>query len=71
MKAARLREYNERLVLEDVPIPDVQPDEVLVQVQACGMCRSDVQLVDGYFRKYQRPEASDLPIETSFTSRCS
>jgi propanol-preferring alcohol dehydrogenase len=52
MKAARIREYNERLVLEDVPIPDVQPDEVLVQVRACGMCRSDVQLVDGYFRKY-------------------
>ena len=43
MKAARIREYNERLVLEDVPVPDVQPDEVLVQVQACGMCRSDVQ----------------------------
>ena len=56
MKAARLREYNERLVLEDVPVPDVQPDEVLVQVQACGMCRSDVQLIDGYFRKY-----NDIP----------
>ena len=56
MKAARIREYNQRLVLEDVPIPDVQPDEVLVQVQACGMCRSDVQLIDGYFRKY-----ADIP----------
>ena len=32
MKAARIWEYNARLVLEDVPIPDVQPDEVLVQV---------------------------------------
>src|SRR5215467_9275346 len=56
MKAARIREYNKRLVLEDVPIPDVQPDEVLVHVQACGMCRSDVQLVDGYFRRY-----NDIP----------
>src|SRR5215467_4412298 len=56
MKAARIREYNKRLVLEEVPIPDVQPDEVLVKVQACGMCRSDVQLVDGYFRKY-----ADIP----------
>jgi len=56
MKAARIREYNKRLALEDVPIPDVQPDEVLVKVQACGMCRSDVQLVDGYFRKY-----NDIP----------
>ena len=52
MKAARIQEYNQPLVLEDVPVPDVQPDEVLVHVRACGMCRSDVQLVDGYFRKY-------------------
>jgi propanol-preferring alcohol dehydrogenase len=52
MKAARLHEYGKPLVLEDIPIPDFQPDEILVQVKACGMCRSDVQLVDGYFRPY-------------------
>ena len=52
MKAARIREYNKPLVFEDVDIPDFHPDEALIQVQACGMCRSDVQLVDGYFRKY-------------------
>src|SRR5262249_3858112 len=56
MKAARMHEYGKALVLEDVPVPDIQPDEVLVQVRACGMCRSDVQLVDGYFRKY-----ADIP----------
>ena len=56
MKAARLHEYGKALVLEDVPVPDIQPDEILVQVKACGMCRSDVQLVDGYFRKY-----ADIP----------
>lgn len=56
MKAARIREYSRPLVLEDVPVPEIQPDEVLVRVQACGMCRSDVQLVDGYFRKY-----ADIP----------
>src|SRR5262249_41431514 len=52
MKAARMHEYGKALVLEDVPVPDFQPDEILVKVTACGMCRSDVQLVDGYFRKY-------------------
>jgi alcohol dehydrogenase, propanol-preferring len=52
MKAARLHEYGKPLVLEDVPVPDIQPDEILVQVRASGMCRSDVQLMDGYFRKY-------------------
>ena len=28
MKAARLHEYGKALVLEDVPVPDIQPDEV-------------------------------------------
>ncbi|MGO8092859.1 NAD(P)-dependent alcohol dehydrogenase [Rhizobium leguminosarum] len=56
MKAALLYEYNKPLVYEDVPIPEIQSDEILVQVKACGMCRSDVQLVDGYFRKY-----ADIP----------
>lgn len=56
MKAARIQEYNKPLVFEDVPVPEIQPDEVLVQVRACGMCRSDVQLIDGYFRAY-----NDIP----------
>src|SRR5262245_42116444 len=52
MKAARMHEYGKPLVLEDVAVPDIQPDEILVQVKAAGMCRCDVQLVDGYFRRY-------------------
>ena len=56
MKAARLHEYGKPPVLEDIPVPGIQPDEILVQVKACGMCRSDVQLMDGYFRKY-----ADIP----------
>lgn len=52
MKAARIREYRKALVLEDVPVPDIQADEVLVKVAACGMCRSDVLLVDGFFENY-------------------
>jgi propanol-preferring alcohol dehydrogenase len=49
--------YNQPLVLEEVPTPDIRPDEVLLRVTAAGMCRTDVQLVDGYFRKYK-----ELPL---------
>jgi propanol-preferring alcohol dehydrogenase len=56
MKAARLHEYGKAPVLEEISVPDFQPDEILVNVKACGMCRSDVQLIDGYFRKY-----ADIP----------
>lgn len=52
MKAARILEYKKPLVLEDIPIPDIAPDEVLVKVAACGVCRSDVLLVDGFFQGY-------------------
>lgn len=61
MKAVRIREYGKPLVLEDVPVPDIQPNEALVQVRACGMCRSDVQLVDGYFRKYAEIPTPIIP----------
>src|SRR5262245_11736308 len=33
MKAARMHEYGKPLVLEDVPVPDIEPDEILVQVK--------------------------------------
>src|SRR5262245_40119005 len=56
MKAARMHEYGKALVLEDVTVPDIKPDATQVQVKACGMCRSDAQLVDGYFRPY-----ADIP----------
>jgi propanol-preferring alcohol dehydrogenase len=52
MRAARMHGYKQPLVLEGVPVPDLGADEVLLKVTAAGMCRTDVQLVDGYFRKY-------------------
>lgn len=41
MRAARMHGYNEPLRLEEIAVPDVGPDEVLVKVAAAGMCRSD------------------------------
>ena len=46
MKALVLEEYM-KLVYEDVPEPEPAPDEVLVKVQACGICGSDVHGLDG------------------------
>jgi propanol-preferring alcohol dehydrogenase len=41
--------YKQPLVLEEVKIPEIPPDQVLIRVGGAGMCRSDVQLIDGYF----------------------
>jgi L-iditol 2-dehydrogenase len=46
MKALVLTEYN-RFSLEDVPLPEIGPEDVLVRVKACGICGSDVHGMDG------------------------
>jgi threonine dehydrogenase-like Zn-dependent dehydrogenase len=35
-----------RLVVRDVPDPIPGPDEVLIEVEACGVCGSDVQIIN-------------------------
>ena len=45
MKAARFYEVNEPLRVEEVPVPEVQEDEVLVQTRAVGLCGSDIHIV--------------------------
>jgi propanol-preferring alcohol dehydrogenase len=47
MKAAVLQTFGQPLALVDVPMPQPAPDEVLIQVQACGVCHSDVHIIDG------------------------
>ena len=54
MKALVLREYM-KLVYEDVPGPEIGPDEVLVRVEACGICGSDVHGLDGSTGRRQPP----------------
>lgn len=49
MRAARMHGYHQPLRLEEIEVPRFGPTEVLVKVAAAGMCRSDFQLVDGYF----------------------
>jgi threonine dehydrogenase-like Zn-dependent dehydrogenase len=45
--AARLNDGDSALRLEDVPIPDPGAAECLVEVAACGLCGSDIHILDG------------------------
>jgi len=51
MKAAVLRKpgpvAENPLRLEDVPRPDPSSDQVLLRVRACGVCRTDLHIVEG------------------------
>lgn len=48
MKAALLRGWND-LAVEVVATPEPGPGEVLVRVKACGLCGTDLKLVQGAF----------------------
>src|SRR5271166_2792771 len=52
MKAAVLHEFKTPLALEDVPRPDAGADEVLIEVEVCGVCHSDLHVADGDWRQF-------------------
>ena len=47
MKAAVVRAYGAPLSLEEVPVPEVVPGQILVKVAACGVCHTDLHAADG------------------------
>jgi propanol-preferring alcohol dehydrogenase len=47
MRAARLHEYGQPLQFDDVPVPDVKDDEILIKMVASYVCSSDLSLIKG------------------------
>ncbi|SRR6266851_4207030 len=47
MKAAVLHEFKQPLIFKEVPRPQLEPGDVLIKVEACGVCHSDLHLADG------------------------
>ncbi|MFA5890695.1 MAG: zinc-binding dehydrogenase [Actinomycetota bacterium] len=47
MKAVRFVGVGKPLEVQDVPIPEPGPGDVLVKVAACGICASDLHMFDG------------------------
>lgn len=35
------------LALADLPVPEPRVDEILVRVEACGICRTDLYVIEG------------------------
>jgi len=56
MRAMVLEQIGQPLQLRELPVPQPGPGEVRVRVLACGVCRTDLHVVDG-----ELPEAP-LPI---------
>ena len=47
MKAAVVRELGKPLVIEEVPVPEAGHGQILVKIEACGVCHTDLHAVRG------------------------
>ena len=47
MSAMRLHSSDQALSFEEVAVPHPQENEVVLRVAACGVCRTDLHLLDG------------------------
>ena len=54
MKAAVLHAFKTPLSLEDVARPEPGADEVLIEVEVCGVCHSDLHVADGDWTQLAR-----------------
>lgn len=50
-----LRKPGEALRDEDVAMPKIAPGQVLIEVEACGVCRTDLHIIDGDLAQPQLP----------------
>jgi propanol-preferring alcohol dehydrogenase len=47
MKAAVVHHFDQPLVVEDVPTPEPGTDQVLVRIETCGLCHTDIHAAHG------------------------
>ena len=50
-----LRRQREPLVLADTAVPEPKPGEVLIRIEACAVCRTDLHIVDGELHEPKLP----------------
>jgi 6-hydroxycyclohex-1-ene-1-carbonyl-CoA dehydrogenase len=55
MKAAMFYGPDQLLRIEDVPVPDPGPEEVLVKVAGCGVCHTDLHYMDHGVPTFKTP----------------
>src|SRR5690348_616373 len=47
MKAAVVRQFKKPLVVEEVPVPEPGPGQILVKIAATGVCHTDLHAAEG------------------------
>jgi propanol-preferring alcohol dehydrogenase len=55
MRAMVLEEPGKPLMKKEVPVPRPGPGQILIKVRACGVCRTDLHIVDGELTEPKLP----------------
>lgn len=55
MKAAILEQFNQDLVVKQIPIPIPKKGEILIKVKASGLCRTDLHIQAGRLKSVKIP----------------
>jgi propanol-preferring alcohol dehydrogenase len=55
MRTMVLSQAQQPLELRELPIPQLQETQVLIQVKACGVCRTDLHILDGELTQPKLP----------------
>jgi len=58
MKAMICKEFGQSLELVEIEKPRIKPNEILLKVGACGLCQTDLKIIDGKIP----PEFVKLPV---------
>lgn len=59
MKAAVVHSFSQPLVVEDVPVPTPGAEQVLVRIETCGLCHTDIHAARGEWPV--KPEPPFIP----------
>ncbi|RKY01234.1 MAG: alcohol dehydrogenase [Spirochaetes bacterium] len=55
MKAMVLEKQNKPLVLKELPVPEPSDSQVLIKIEACGVCRTDLHIYEGDLKNPKLP----------------
>jgi len=55
LKAMVLEKQNKPLVLKELPVPEPSDSQVLIKIEACGVCRTDLHIYEGDLKNPKLP----------------
>ena len=70
MKAVVFHGADKGLKVEDIPVPEIGDDQILVKVAACGVCHTDLHYIEHGVPTFKKPPIVLYPDECWYCGCC-